>query len=193
MNLEAIIKDSLVKFKEEAVAVLLFSLVGIILSLTIVLIPAVAAGMAIGFLKYVRDGVKPELSELWSHFDKYIQTLLFLIVAGLLTSVGFMLLVIPGVILSAIWMYSIFFIVDRDMNFRDAMEASRKSVSSGGFGLNLVLAVILILLSALGNALGGIGFIVTLPIAYLLLARAYGEVAVDTGSPRAAATIPGNY
>ncbi len=192
MDLEVIIKDGLVKFRDEIVAVLLFSLVGIILSLTIVLIPAVAAGMAVGFLKYVREGVKPELSELWSHFDKYIQTLLFLIVAGFLTSVGFMLFVIPGIILSAIWMYSIFFIVDRDMNFWDAMEASRKSVSSVGFVINLVLVVILMLLGALGGAAGGLGSIVTLPIAYLILARAYGEVAAGAGDRQPERLVSGN-
>ena len=192
MDLEAVIKDSLAKFREEAVAVILFGLAGIILSLTIVLIPAVAAGMACGFLKYVRDGVKPEIPELWSHFDKYIQTLLFQIIAGILISLGFALLIIPGVLLFAMWMYSIFFIVDRDMNFWDAMEAGRKSVFSAGLGPNLLLAVILMLLSALGGAAGGIGSLVTVPMICLLAARAYLEVAETNGSPASAPTIPGD-
>jgi len=112
---------------------------------------------------------------LWS-FDGYLQILLLIVVQGLLVSLGFMLLVIPGVILSVWWLYSLYFLVDRNLGFWEAMSASREAVSQGGFFNHFVVFLIVIVLNALGSVLSGLGNLVTLPFSLVLLSRVYADL-----------------
>ena len=162
-------------FISQIVNVIVFTVVAALLSLTIVLIPSVAVGYTKGFLALVRDGKKPELSELWSNFDKYLDTLLLLIVGGLLVSIGFCLLVIPGIILMTWWMYAIFLLVDKDLGFWEAMETSRKIVVQTGFINNLAVLLISCILNSIGGSAAGLGVLLTGPFSMILLTYAYIE------------------
>jgi len=180
MDIEKLLKDSWEKYIPEIVSLILFVFVGSILCITIILIPLVIAGMTEGFLRYAREGRKPELSDLWSRWDKFIAFLLLMIVAGALIMIGFMFLVIPGLLLCTLWMYSAFYIIDRDMGFWEAMETSRKTVMEAGLGENFVIFLIMGVLNSLGSALGGIGAILTAPYGLLLMANAYVSVSGET-------------
>lgn len=180
MDFGSLFKSCWEKFIKEIVTVILFTLVGALLSLTIILIPTVSGGWVRGFVGYVRDGKKPEFSELWN-FDGYVQILLLILVAGVLTAIGYMLLVIPGIILNVWWLYALFFVVDRKMDFWGAMGASREAVSRTGFFNNLIVLLILCVLNALGSALSGLGTIFTLPFSMILLSVVYLDVTKKRG------------
>jgi len=85
----------------------------------------------------VRDGRKPEFSDLWTHWDKFIPIVLLMIVMGILVSIGYALLIIPGVYLTVIWSYSLFYLVDQDKGYWEAMRASHEAVTQSGFGNSL--------------------------------------------------------
>jgi hypothetical protein len=176
MDFGKLLKATWELFVQEIVHLILFFLVGVLLCCTLVLIPTVSGGWARGFLAYVREKKRPDLSELWN-FEGYLQILLLLLVGGLLTSIGYMLLIIPGVVLSVWWLYGIFFLVDRKLDFWESLKASREAVSRSGFLNHLALLVIVVVLSALGGTLSGLGALVTTPFAFILLALAYLEVA----------------
>lgn len=177
MDFGKLLKDCWDLFLKEIVNLVLFGLVGIVLCLTVVLIPTVVGGWARGFVGYVRDGKRPDFNLLWD-FGGYLQILLLVLVQGLLVSLGFMLLVVPGVILSVWWLYAVFFLVDRDMGFWEAMSASREAVSRAGFFNHFVVFLILCVLNALGGVLSGLGTLVTLPFTLVLLGRAYVDLSV---------------
>lgn len=173
------------------VKIILFFLVGVLLSLTIVLIPTVTGGFIRGFLKYIREGKDPELKELWS-FENYWQILLSMLVPGLLTLIGFICLIVPGLQLTIWWMYTPYFVVDKNMGFWEAMSASRAATISNRTANGLVLLIILVVLLIIGNLIFGVGLLVTMPFGALMVTNAYliitGETAKGGATQPAAKT-----
>ena len=121
----------------------------------------------------IREGKKPALEELWS-FDQYWSVLLFLILGGLLISIGYMLLFIPGVILNVLFMYTVFFIVDQRMGFGQAMTASKDLVLGIGFFQHLVVWLVVSVIHSLGAAVGA-GVLLTMPFTLVFMAVIYLE------------------
>ncbi len=174
MNFGELLTDTGKKFINDIINLIVFFLVGIILNLTIVLIPTVAAGFCREFLNYARHGKRPEFKELWN-FSGYLTMLLLFLIGGPLIILGYMLLIVPGVILSVWWMYSVFFIVDKNMGFWEAMCASKKAVTASGFINHFAVFLIMIVLEIVGSFGIGLGTIVTGPFGTLFVAQVYSE------------------
>jgi hypothetical protein len=127
------------------------------------------------------------------------------VVQGVLTVIGFLLLLVPGLILLTIWSVAAPVIVLERPGGLDALRRSRELVRGNGwpvFGVILVLGVLVVVLSAVVDAAGesagtGIGIIVRVIVGVLsaplsalaaavlyveLLARAGGRV--SPSSPR---------
>jgi len=127
------------------------------------------------------------------------------LVQGVLTVIGFVLLLIPGLILLTIWSVAAPVIVLERPRGLDALRRSRELVRGNGwpvFGVILVLGVLVVVLSALVDAAGesagtGVGIVVRVVVGVLsaplsalaaavlyveLLARAGGRV--SPSSPR---------
>lgn len=172
MNFEDLFKTTWEHFVKKIVDLILFTLVGLVLCLTIVLIPAVLGGWTRGVIAMVRDDKKLVFEDLW-RFDQYGSILALLVFGGILVSVGFILLFVPGVILSVLWMYSLFFIIDRKLGFIEAMGASAQAVTKDGFFQHLIVWIIISVLHGLGAALSGAGTLVTLPFIFVFLAVVY--------------------
>ncbi len=172
MDYAGMLKESWEKLLAEMVHLVLFALVGWLLCFTLILIPTVFAGWVRGILAYVREGRPPDFDELWN-FDDYLPTALMILLGGLALLVGYTLFFIPGLILSVWWLYAMYFLLDRDMGVVEAFGASKDLVSSDGFGVHLVVYLVLLLLSALGGALYGIGGFFTTPFGMIFLSLAY--------------------
>jgi len=175
MDFGKLLKSAWDLFIKEIVHLVLFFLVGVLLCFTVILIPTVSGGWARGLLGYAREGKRPDFNLLWD-FEGYLQILLLLLVGGFLVSLGLMLLVVPGVVLSVWWLYGIYFVVDRKLGFWEAMSASREAVGRTGFLNHLGVLLILVILNSLGGALSGLGTLLTSPFTFLLLTLAYVQL-----------------
>ena len=82
---------------------------------------------------------------------------------SILIALGFMLLIIPGIYLSIAYMFALPLIVEKNMDFWQAMETSRKAVTQHWFKLFFtgVLMVIIYLISTIPL---GLGLIWTIPM-----------------------------
>jgi hypothetical protein len=136
-------------------------------------------------LRYAREGIEPELDELWC-FDDYLQTLLLLLVGGIAISIGLVLLIIPGLVLMVWWMYALFCMVDRKMSFGQAMGASKQLVTASGFWNHFVVLLITAVLNSVGGGLAGLGTLITAPFGLLLATNAYLVTAKDGSASRPA-------
>jgi uncharacterized membrane protein len=172
MDFAGLLQDSWEKFVAEIVPLVLFTVVGWLLCFTIVLIPTVCGGWIRGILAYVRSGTPPSLEELWN-FDDFLPITLMIILGVIGISIGYMLLFIPGVILSVWWLYAMYFLLDREMGVVEAFAASKEAVSSDGFANHLVVLLIVSVLGMLGGVLSGIGAFFTTPFAFILVSLAY--------------------
>jgi hypothetical protein len=116
-----------------------------------------------------------EFGDFFKGFTMFLPLLLVNLVSGLLTGLGFVLLIIPGIYLAVSWSMAVPLILFKKMEFWDAMEASRQIVGKkwwSFFGMFLLL----ILLNIGGLLLLGIGLFVTIPLTSCVLYAAYHRI-----------------
>lgn len=91
---------------------------------------------------------------------------------GLMTAVGFVLLVIPGLILMFLTWWTLEFVVDQDQDAITAIKSSFRAISSN-WGTLLLLAITLFFLNVLGVLLCVVGLLVTIPVSIIASTYAY--------------------
>jgi len=133
------------------------------------------AGLYKYYLKLIR-GQRPEIGDAFSGFGPMAgQLLLVGFVMGFLTLLGVALCILPGLYLSVAWIFSIPLIIDRQMNFWEAMEFSRKVATRHWF-MVFGLLIVIALVTLAGFIACCIGVFVAAPIAWVALMYAYEDI-----------------
>ena len=92
----------------------------------IVIIPAFSIAMVIVYLKLV-SGVKPEIAELFQHFNKFWASFKVTFFMGLFTMLWSLLLYIPGIIKGLSYSMSMYILAENpDMPALEAIDRSKK-------------------------------------------------------------------
>ena len=127
------------------------------------------------YLRLIR-GQPTSVGDAFSGFGpQFIQLVLGYFVMALLTIVGCIFCLIPGIYLSTAWKFTLPTIIDKRLGFWEGMELSRKAVKGRWW---LVFALILLtgLISAAGVLACCIGVFVTMPIGIGAIAYAYEDI-----------------
>jgi len=98
----------------------LFAIICVVSSFTIIGPLLVSGPLTAGFFivaRKIRKGETYEFGTFFKGFDYFVPLLLYSLIGGILTSLGFIALIIPGIYLAVAWMFSILFIVFGDMEF----------------------------------------------------------------------------
>lgn len=109
-------------------------------------------------------------------FSAFIPLFLYTIVAGILITIGYFALIIPGIYLSVAYTFSIPLIIFGKMDFWNAMEGSRKLISAEWLSI-FILVVVLALLNVLGAMAFGIGLLISFPISICVIYAAFDDIA----------------
>jgi len=88
---------------------------------------------------------------------------------------GFILLIIPGVLFAIAYQFSGYFMVDGELGVRAAMKKSWRATKGLRWKL-FWLSILVGLLNILGLAVVGIGLFVTVPLTSLVLGHVYVNV-----------------
>ncbi len=96
------------------------------------------------------------------------------LLTGLLSLIGLVFLIIPGLYLIIGYSFTIPAIIDRDLNIWQAMEFSRKSIDQKWFKLFLFV-ICTWLLNLVGILALGIGLIVSFPVSIIAIYFAYKQ------------------
>ena len=133
-------------------------------------------GLDLLFLRRLR-GKPAEVGDVFAGFSlAFVPLMLASVVAHVLTFVGFLLLVAPGIyLLVAWWMFVPLLILDKGLEFWAAMELSRKVVNKHWwpcFGLFLLSCLV----GLVGSLACGVGIFFTLPIAVGATVCAYEDI-----------------
>ena len=174
-----LIKDDLLGYM---VAAFILAVVGVVslriwIPLGILILGPLLAGFFIMTTNHLRNG-HPIIGDLLAVFTTsrlFWQVLLASLFVGVLVSLGFILLVIPGIIALGIWMFTFLFIVDRGLDFWDAMEASR-AVARKDYLEFALFALVLVVFNMCGVLVFVVGVLVTLPISFAAITCAYREL-----------------
>lgn len=131
----------------------------------------VSLGMVAFFLKAHDHPESVESSELW-HPQPFLQYLAAKLLTGVVVVLGFLLLVIPGVILALMFLFSEYLVVDRKLGPLEAMAESKR-ITSGHKWKLLGLAGLLVLMNLAGLLCLIVGLLVTIPVSALAMVHAY--------------------
>lgn len=140
----------------------------------------IVSGPLMGGLFYViLDLRRGEEFQIARMFDGFTKKLVPLVLVGAITSIfitiGFFMLILPGLLISGWYLFPYLFVVDKDMDFWPAMEASREI----GFEnhLNVFLFVVaLVAINIAGVMAVGIGLLISVPLSMCSIAIAYDDL-----------------
>jgi serine/threonine protein kinase/capsular polysaccharide biosynthesis protein len=139
-------------------------------------------GLYLYYLKKIRgEPVRVETA-----FSGFSHSLLHLILAsfvtGVLTVLGFLCLILPGIFLCVAWFFTLPLVIDKRLDFWPAMRVSLKTICKHWWKF-LGFLIVLALVNLGGLLLCFVGVLVTLPISFAALMYAYEDIVNPPGLP----------
>ncbi len=162
------------------VSLILMTLVMVAIgSLTLgILAPVTMAGYTQSLLQLVRNGREPKVQDLFSHMNLFLPLLGFGIAVFLATSIGFMFLFLPGILIivavTFCCVYMLPLMTDKHMAIVDAIKESYAMARSGDLVDHVVVVIIFMAISMIGGTIF-IGVLFTQPLATLFMLSTYEE------------------
>jgi hypothetical protein len=141
-------------------------------------VPLIQGPLIAGFHIYTMKrltGRNPSIGDLLKGFDFFIHSLVASVLIGFFTFLGVLALIIPGLVIAAMYKFTYLFIVDKRMEFWPAMQASHNVVKSDYLGFTMFL-ILAFFLNVLGFLCFIVGLLVTVPVTFAAITIAYKEL-----------------
>lgn len=113
-------------------------------------------------------GENVEFKSIFNYYHLTGKLSLAALLIYIMTIIGFVLLILPGIYLSIAYVFALPLIADKGMNVWEAMELSRKAVTKHWFKV-FALFFLLSLIMTLGALALGIGLIWAVPLLFVTL------------------------
>lgn len=124
------------------------------------------------------DGKKPQFSDLF-HTKNLVNFILVSLIRGVITLIGFILLIIPGIIFSIRLQYVTYLIIDKNLPPVDAVKKSWDMTKGNVWNL-FFLGILLFLINVLGAILLLVGLFVTVPLTMLATTFVYRKLLLQS-------------
>lgn len=170
-------------------------LIGISIVSMGILAPVATAGYMQSLLLAVRDNRKPEIGDLFSQMRLFLPLLGFSILVFIAVFIGFIFLVLPGIImvlaLSFFCLFMLPLMTDKDMGLIDAIKESSRMAMEEPVAEHLVVVALFIGITAIGQSFV-IGTLFTQPFATLFILLVYElKTGKEVAKPASPPTTPG--
>lgn len=143
-----------------------------------ILAPVTFAGYVHAILLMLREGREPKLQDIFSQMHLFLPLLGFALVVVLLCAVGFMLFVLPGIVLSLgisfMCLYMIPLMTDRGLGLVDAVKLSAAMTTQENPIEHLIVLIIIWAVTAIGSSVL-IATLFTQPFATIFLVSVYEQ------------------
>jgi hypothetical protein len=137
--------------------------------------PVLIGGLFFVVLRRIR-GENPGVGDIFDGFNvAFLQLGLAGLVSTLLTAVGMVLCLLPGIYLAVAYAFTLPLVIDKRLEFWTAMEVSRKVVHRQWWTM-FGLVIVLVLIACLGALACLVGLLVAAPIAVAALMYAYEDL-----------------
>ena len=176
--------DALEVYKVNILMLLLSTLIFQVISLFTLLILSgpLFGGYCLMALNAMRKADKKiELNDMFKMLNKFWPLLGLFFLQGIAIFAGLLLLIIPGILLMTMWLYSYFIMVDKNKGVMESLKASWNLVKEKGLWINLALAVIYVVLNGVSGQIPYVGWLLNLfmvPFGVLLIVSAYMQQTV---------------
>jgi len=141
-------------------------------------VPLIQGALIAGFHIYTMKklmGRRVEFADVFKGFNFFIPTLVASLLICLFTGLGTLLCIIPGLVIAAMYKFTYLFIVDKQMDFWPAMQASHAVVKNDYFGFTMFL-LLAVLVNVLGFLCCVVGLLLTVPATFAAITVAYQEI-----------------
>jgi len=143
--------------------------------LSLLLLFLLDMGFTAFFLKAHDDVEAVKLTDLW-HPHPYLHYLLVMVATSIIFVVGFMLLIVPGIIAVTVLFFVKYVTLEKNLSFTDTFRECARITK--GHRLKLFgLMVVLICLNMLGFLCLGVGLLVSIPVSALSVIEVYRTLA----------------
>ncbi|HEY3443806.1 MAG TPA: zinc-ribbon domain-containing protein [Paludibaculum sp.] len=126
-------------------------------------------------------GGRADVGDLFKGFNWFVPSLVACLLIAVFTFLGLIACLVGALVVMAMFQFTYLFIVDRNMDFWPAMQASHAVVKQDYAGF-LIFLLALIGINILGALACVVGLLVTIPIHYLAVTAAYQDL-VGFASP----------
>ncbi len=120
-------------------------------------------------------GEPVEIGQISKGFEFFMAAVLSSLVSTLFVGLGLVFCIIPGIVLMALYMFTAPFILEQNLDFWQAMEASRKLVNEHLFEF-IIFVLIQGLILFIGFLLCIVGLFIAIPLCLAATAAAYRDL-----------------
>lgn len=131
-------------------------------------------GLYFVFLQRIR-GKQVSFGDIFNGFNLFAPLFLAVLVSSLLIALGSLCCLIPGIYLWVCWTFAVPLVMDKKMDFWDAMDLSRKMVNKHWFHC-FWLMICVGLISFAGIFACIVGLFISIPIGFAMYAFAYEDM-----------------
>ncbi len=111
-------------------------------------------------------------------FQYWLALIIVNLISSILTVIGIVFLIIPGIYLLVGYMFAHLFVIYGGFEFWTAMELSRRLVTKNWFKF-FGLGVVLLLINIAGVLALGIGLLVSIPVSYFTIYKLFEDLTED--------------
>jgi len=130
------------------------------------------AGIYYAYLKVLK-GEATNVNDMFSSIKEVLSNLAVMaIIKTVFITIGFLLLIIPGIYLVVSYLFAELLVIDKKMDAWEALEESRKRITKNWFSY-FALLIVLAVINFLGFIPLGLGLIVTVPLSLMAVVVAY--------------------
>ncbi len=143
-----------------------------------ILAPVTTAGYIQSLLRAIREGREPRIGDLFSEMRLFLPLFVYGLLVVILTSLGFFLLVLPGLLVAAFIVFSTIYMIplmtDKDMGLIEATKESWAMAVRKPVADQLVLMVLYLLILSIGGSIP-LALLFAQPLATFLMLVVYEE------------------
>jgi len=141
---------------------------------TYIISPALTAGLFLGARKLDQGG-SLEFNDFFKGFDHVVQLFLVTIVTGILTVIGTILLILPGIWFAIAVSLAVPLIIFAGLDFWASIKTSVKLVNQKWFHF-FALMILLGIFNLVGALFLIVGLLITFPVTYCVIYAAYKDI-----------------
>lgn len=157
-----------------------------------ILAPVTTAGYMQSLLLALRHGREPEVKDLFSEMRLFLPLLLFGFLVMIALLIGFTLLIVPGILITACLVFGAIYMVplmfDKKMALMDALKASWEMATKEPWTDQIILTLLCMIIMSLGASVA-VAVLFTQPLATFLVLSVYEE-RLQKNQPLASPTSP---
>lgn len=146
----------------------------IVATLLVGIVGGVTAGlltgpMVVGYMRLIQKeemGHRAEVADVFKGFDDFVPALLAVLLSSIAVSIGFMLCVLPGLLIMALVPTSAYLVAMGEKDGIQAIQRGFNAIKQNLMG-TVICSLVLGIVGSLGSILCGVGIILTMPIGFI--------------------------